>query len=317
MREKKSTFCSMLKYGILKKSKFKPLHEMRPNNFSDMGNTKYIYIIAEIGINHNGSMDLAKSLIDQAVLCNCDAVKFQKRTIDIVYSKEVLNQYRESPWGNTQRDQKEGLEFSLKDYDEIAAYCDVKSIDWFVSSWDNESQILMRKYNFPFNKIASAMCVNDDFVELVASEKKPTFVSTGMTNLEQIDKVVNIFKKHDCPIMLFHTVSTYPSELHHLNLNCIQTLKKKYSVPVGYSGHESSVSPSVIAASLGASAVERHITLDRAMYGSDQAASLEPNGLKSLSTILRNIPNILGDGEKKILKEEKVIANKLRYWTNE
>ena len=286
----------------------------RPKDFSQMSSDKYIYIIAEIGINHNGSLDTAKELIDEACDIGCDAVKFQKRTINIVYSQDTLNQPRKSPWGNTQREQKEGLEFSIDQYDEINAYCNSKNIDWFASSWDNESQKLMRKYNFPFNKIASAMAINKEFVELVASEKKPTFASTGMTNLKDIDSIIAIFEKYECPLMLMHTVSTYPSELHHLNLKCIKTLKERYNYPVGYSGHEASVSPSVIAATLGASAIERHITLDRAMYGSDQAASLQPEGFRQLNRILRTVPSILGDGEKRILKEEELIANKLRYW---
>ena len=290
------------------------MRAMRPKDFAGMNNQKYIYIIAEIGINHNGSLDTAKELIDIASEIGCDAVKFQKRTIDIVYSKEVLDQPRESPWGNTQREQKEGLEFSMEDYDIIDSYCKLKGLDWFASSWDSKSQVLMKKYNFPFNKIASAMSINKNFVELVASEKKPTFVSTGMTELKDIDLIIKIFQKYQCPIMLMHTVSTYPSKIEDLNLKCINTLSERYNVPVGYSGHEVSVSPSIVAATLGAGAIERHITLDRSMYGSDQSASLEPVGFKKLNTILRSIPDIMGDGRKKILKEEETIASKLRYW---
>ena len=286
----------------------------RPKEFSGMSNESYIYVIAEIGINHNGSIEIAKKLIDASVSADCDAVKFQKRTIDVVYPENVLNQPRESPWGNTQRDQKEALELSLDEYDVLDRYCKEKEIDWFASSWDNESQIVMRKYDFPFNKIASAMAINKSFVELVASEGKPTFASTGMTTYKDIEALISIFKKHNCPLMLMHTVSTYPSALEDLNLNCINTLKKLYKLPVGYSGHEASVSPSVMAATLGAAAIERHITLDRAMYGSDQAASLQPNGFKQLNQSLRNIPYILGDGEKRVLKEEEIIASKLRYW---
>lgn len=290
---------------------------MRHKDFSNLGNDKYIYVIAEIGINHNGSLETAKELIDVASDIGCDAVKFQKRTINVVYSKEILDKPRESPWGSTQRDQKEGLEFSIEQYDEIDSYCKQKNIDWFASSWDSESQKLMRKYNFSFNKIASAMSINKNFVDLVASEGKPTFVSTGMMEIEDIDKIISIFESHNCPVMLMHTVSTYPSKLEHLNLKCINTLKKRYDVPIGYSGHEASVSPSILAAALGAGAVERHITLDRAMYGSDQAASLQPDGFRQLTTILRNVPSILGDGKKSILKEEETIATKLRYWLEE
>lgn len=286
-------------------------------NFSKFGNDKYIYIIAEIGINHNGSLDTAKQLIDLAVEAGCDAVKFQKRNIEIVYGEEVLSQPRKSPWGSTQRDQKEALEFSLQEYDEIDSYCKSKSIDWFASSWDEESQIQMRKYSFPFNKIASAMATHRSFVELVASEKKPTFASTGMTSLEDIDKLVGIFKEYQCELMLMHTVSTYPSDEKDLNLKCINTLKNKYCLPVGYSGHEVTVSPSIIAASLGAAAIERHITLDRAMYGSDQSASLQKSGLMQMCTTLRKMPRVLGSSEKKVLDVELPVANKLRYWTEE
>ncbi len=290
------------------------MSNIRPRNFSEMCNEKYIYVIAEIGINHNGSIETAKELIDKSVEVGCDAVKFQKRSIDIVYSESTLNQPRKSPWGTTQREQKEGLELSLEDYDVINSYCKKKGVDWFASSWDCESQKIMRKYNFPFNKIASAMAINREFIELVASEGIPTFASTGMTKIEDINYLISVFKKYNCPVMLMHTVSTYPSALEDLNLNCIKSLKEIYNLPIGYSGHEASVSPSVIAATLGAAAIERHITLDRAMYGSDQAASLQPEGFRQLVQILRNMPSILGDGEKRILKEEESIASKLRYW---
>ena len=196
------------------------------------------YIIAEIGINHNGDLATAKQLIDLAVDAGCDAVKFQKRTIDIVYSQEYLDSPRSSPWGSTQRDQKVGLEFDLQDYDVIDQYCASKSIDWFASSWDEPSQILMRKYNFKYNKIASAMATNLDFIKCVASENKHTFISTGMMNLDDIDATVQVFKDYNCPFTLLHTVSTYPSLEEDLNLKCISTLRDRYNVPVGYSGHE-------------------------------------------------------------------------------
>ncbi len=287
---------------------------MKINNFNQMGSDKYIYIIAEIGINHNGSLDLARKLIDDAVDTGCDAVKFQKRDIETVYSKEILDQPRESPWGKTQRDQKQGLEFSIEEYRDIDIYCKEKGIDWFASSWDNKSQIEMRQFKFKFNKIASAMATNLEFVELVASEKIPTFASTGMTEIKDIEKLVDIFQKHSCELMLMHTVSTYPSLESDLNLNCINMLKKKFKLPIGYSGHEVSVSPSIVAASLGAAAIERHITLDRSMYGSDQSASLQKEGFRQLTTVCRKIPDILGNGVKTIIEGEKLIANKLRYW---
>lgn len=288
-----------------------------PLNFGSMGNDKYIFVVAEIGINHNGSLNLAKKLIDEAINAGCDAVKFQKRKIDVVYTEEFLNQPRESEWGNTQRDQKLGLEFDTDKYDEIDSYCKKKEILWFASSWDIESQKLMRKYKFPFNKIASAMATNKNFVKVVASEKVPTFASIGMTSNENVDWLVSTFKEQNCPLMLMHTVSTYPAINEHLNLKCINTLKKRYSIPIGYSGHEASVSPSIVAASIGASAIERHITIDRAMYGSDQSASLEPAGMKELVNIVRKIPTVLGTGKRSIISEEKKIATKLRYWLGE
>ena len=275
------------------------------------------YIIAEIGINHNGELDIAKELIVHAKSAGCDAVKFQKREIDIVYTKDFLNEPRKSPWGTTQRDQKEGLEFSLEDFDKLDIFCKNIGIDWCASSWDIESQKKMRKYNFKYNKVASAMATNIPFLEEVASEKKHTFLSTGMMNLTMIDKAVDVFKTNSCPFTLMHTVSTYPALEEDLNLQCIKTLQERYKVPVGYSGHEASVSPSFIAVLLGATAIERHITLNRAMYGSDQAASLELPGLHQLVTMIKKIPICLGDGEVKILDSEVPIAKKLRYWNND
>ena len=273
-----------------------------------------VYIIAVIGINHNGSMKYAKDLIDMAFECGCDAVKFQKRTIDIVYGKDFLNSPRTSPWGNTQRDQKEGLEFSLEQYKEIDKYCNNIGIEWFVSCWDIPSQKMMRFFNTKYNKVASAMATNIDFLKVVSEEKKHTFLSTGMTNIDQIRKAIKIFDDNSCPVTLMHTVSTYPAKEEHLNLNCINTLKQEFGKNVGYSGHEATVLPSIVAAVLGATCIERHITLDRAMYGSDQAASLQKNGLRNLVDSLRKYRNLLGDGEKKIIQEELDVAKKLRYW---
>ncbi len=278
---------------------------------------KDIYIIAEIGINHNGSIEIAKELIDMAKDCGCNAVKFQKRTISIVYSESQLQQYRESPWGKTQRDQKEGLELTIEDYDNIDFYCKENNIEWFASSWDIPSQKLMRKYNFPHNKIASAMATNLEFISEVASEGIHTFISTGMMEIKQIDKTVDIFKKVGCEFTLLHTVSTYPSEESDLNLRCISTLKDRYNCAVGYSGHETTVSPSIVAAALGATAIERHITLDRSMYGSDQSSSLQKDGLRTLVNSIRKLPIIMGDGEKRIIQKEFEISKKLRYWNNQ
>ncbi len=273
-----------------------------------------IYIVAEIGINHNGDLAIAKRLIEQAKAAGCDAVKFQKRTIDIVYPSAVLDAPRESPWGTTQRQQKEGLEFGKNEYDEINEYCLKLGIDWFASAWDIPSQKFLRQYNCPYNKVASAMITHSGFLEEVASEQKVTFVSTGMTSFDQIDHAVGIFKKAQCPIVLLHTVSTYPAKDSELNLQVINTLRNRYGLPVGYSGHESSLSPSVMAAMMGAVVIERHITLDRAMYGSDQAASLELSGLLSMVAMIRKIPECIGNPSKLVSAGEQAVAKKLRYW---
>ena len=273
-----------------------------------------VFIIAEIGINHNGDIELAKRLIDLAKQSGCDAVKFQKRTIDIVNPPAVLDAPRESPWGTTTRQQKEGLEFGLSQYQEIDRHCREQGIEWFASAWDLESQKFLRQFNLKHNKIASAMLTHAEFVEAVATERKPTFLSVGMATWEEVDKAVGILKKHDCPTTILHTVSTYPCAEEELNLQMIPELKKRYGLPVGYSGHEASVSPSVVAAVLGAVAIERHITFDRAMYGSDQAASLEKAGLESMVAQIRKIPVVLGDGVKRITPGEASVAKKLRYW---
>jgi N-acetylneuraminate synthase len=275
---------------------------------------KNIFIIAEIGINHNGNINIAKDLILLAKNSGCDAVKFQKRTIEIVYSKEELDKPRESPWGKTQRDQKEGLEFSKKDYDEINNFCKFNKIIWFASAWDIPSLVFLDQYNLKYNKIASAMITHKDFLREVAKRKKYTFISTGMSDYETIDKAVEIFKDNKCEFELMHTVSAYPCPEEQLNLHLIQDLKKRYNCNIGYSGHEPSVSPSVIAACLGASSIERHITLDRSMYGSDQAASLEKKGLEELVNIIKKIPIVMGNKEKNIFECEIEVAKKLRYW---
>ena len=272
------------------------------------------FIIAEIGINHNGDINIAKKLIDMAKASGCDAVKFQMRTIDVVYSPAVLDTPRESPWGTTTREQKEGLEFNDAQYGQIDEYCRAVGIDWFASAWDMDSQKRFQKFNRTHNKVASAMTTNFPFLEMVAAEKKHTFLSTGMAELEALDEAVAVFKKHACPITLMHTVSTYPCPDEDLNLRCIDTLKKRYKVPVGYSGHEVSPIPSIIAAALGAVVIERHITLDRTMYGSDQAASLEKRGLEIMVSGIRTLEVVLGTGEKTFSDKEKAVAKKLRYW---
>ena len=273
-----------------------------------------VFFIAEIGINHNGDIEIAKQLINQAKAAGCDAVKFQKRTIDIVYTDDMLSQPRESPWGKTQREQKEGLEFGEAEYDAIDEYCKQVGIEWFASAWDIPSIKFLRKYNCPYNKIASAMVTHIPFVIELASEGKPTFLSTGMCNFEDIDKAVEILREKKCAVILMHTVSTYPAAEKDLNLSVMHTLRERYGLQVGYSGHEPSVSPSLMAAVMGAVAIERHITLDRAMYGSDQAASLELPGLVSLLGSIRKIATCVGSNVKQVSPAEEAIAKKLRYW---
>jgi len=273
-----------------------------------------VKIIAEIGINHNGDLNVAKDLILLAKNCGCDAVKFQKRTIDIVYSKEELDKPRESPWGKTQREQKEGLEFSKKDYDEINNFCKKNNIIWFASAWDIPSLVFLDQYNLKYNKIASAMITHEEFLTEVAKRKRYTFISTGMSEYKAIDRAVEIFKDNKCEFELMHTVSAYPCPEDQLNLHLINDLKNRYKCNVGYSGHESSLSPTIAAVCLGATSVERHITLDRSMYGSDQSASLEKRGLEELVNVIRKIPIVIGNKQKKIFECEIEVAKKLRYW---
>jgi len=274
----------------------------------------YIPVIAEVGINHNGEISLAKKLIKVASESGCYAVKFQKRTLDLVYSAEILDSARESPWGTTQRDQKEGLEFSLEDYEEIDAFCKELGIYWSASAWDIPSLHFVESFNPPFHKIASALITNVDFLKAVASLGRITLMSTGMATTEDIDRAVEIFRESNTKVILLHTVSTYPTPEEDLNLRAIQSLRERYGLPVGYSGHEASVSPSIVAAALGAVVIERHITLDRTMYGSDQAASLEPNGLRQLVSVVSKVPALLGSGQKNWAPGEKEVAGKLRYW---
>ena len=275
-----------------------------------------IFVIAEIGINHNGDIEVAKKLIDAAKRSGCDAVKFQKRDINLVYSKEDLDSPRESPWGNTQRDQKNGLEFSKNEYELIDSYCNDLKIDWFASAWDIQSQIFLRQFDCKFNKVASAMIVNKELLEAIASENKHTFISTGMSKMEYIEDAVKIFKSHNCPFELMHTNSTYPTEDKNVNLRCIKTLRDKFNCNVGYSGHENGIAISLAACGLDITSLERHITLDRTMYGSDQSASIEENGLRLLVESIRKIEPAMGTGVKNYIDEEKLIAKKLRAHLN-
>ena len=272
-----------------------------------------LFVTAELGINHNGDVEIAKKLIDIAVNAGCDAVKFQKRTIEKVYSKEILDMPRESPWGTTTKEQKMGLEFSKDEYDIIDNYCKTKNIEWYASSWDIESQEFLNQYDLKHNKVASAMLTNLELLEMIAKEKKYTFISTGMSNLEQIREAVEVFKKHNCPFELQHSNSSYPMKMEEANLKCINTLKKEFNCNVGYSGHESmGYLICVTAVVLGATSIERHLTLDRTMYGSDQAASLESAGLQRVVRDVKRIDVILGDGEKKIWPSEIPVMKKLR-----
>ena len=278
---------------------------------------KLPFIIAEIGINHNGDIGIAKQLIDIAKEAGCDAVKFQRRTIDVVYTKEFLDSYRDSPWGKTQRDQKEGLEFGTEEYDEIDHYCKGKNIEWFASAWDEGSQEFLKQYELENNKVASAMLTHISFLEMVAREGKHTFISTGMATMGQIERAVNIFKNQKCKITVMHCVSTYPCSDEECNLNLIPILHERFCCPVGYSGHEAGILASVLSVTKGSVAIERHITLDRAMYGSDQAASLERRGIELLVRDARLVRGILGNGQKILSDDEFVMAKKLKYFREE
>jgi N-acetylneuraminate synthase len=273
---------------------------------------KPIFFIAEIGINHNGDMSICKELIDVAVTAGCDAVKLQKRDIDQVYTQEMLNSPRESPWGSTQREQKAGLEFNVEEYKEIDRYCKENKIEWFASAWDTNSQEFLQQFDCKYNKIASAMIVHKDLLKLVAKKKKHTFISTGMTNYEDIQAAIDIFEQEKCSFELMHAISTYPMKDEDANLNMIHTLRDKFQCDVGYSGHEVGLAVSYAAAALNITSLERHITLDRAMYGSDQSASVEPAGLRQLVGAVRKIEQAMGDGKKRILDSEIPIAKKLR-----
>ena len=271
-----------------------------------------MFIIAEIGINHCGDVEIAKRLIYVAAEADCDAVKFQKRSVEDVYTKEFLDSPRESPWGKTQRDQKNGLEFNQKEYEQIDEHCRKLDIDWFASAWDMKSLTFLSAFDLRYNKIAAAMLVYPDFVEAVARQYRYTFISTGMSDIGILDNVVGIFREVGCPFELMHCVSVYPCPDDKVNLSRINTLRERYRCRIGYSGHETGVAISVAAAGMGIASLERHITLDRTMYGSDQAASLEPNGLRQLVESVRKIEKALGDGRIEMNPIEAPVAAKLR-----
>ena len=274
---------------------------------------KFPFFIGEIGINHNGDISIAKKIIKICKECGFDSVKFQKRDIDLVYKKNFLSQKRESPWGTTQGEQKKGLELSLEEYKEIDEYCKSLDIEWYASAWDMNSLAFLDQFNLKYNKVASAMIIDVNFLEEIANRGLHTFISTGMSTIENIDKAVNIFKKKNCSFELMHSVSTYPMSPEEANLLTISALKSRYGCDVGYSGHESGTAISVAASVLGVSSLERHVTLDRTMYGSDQAASLEPRGMRDL--ILGIKKSLIALGEEKlghINEKEHIIAKKLR-----
>lgn len=270
-----------------------------------------VYIVAEIGINHNGSLDIAKKLIDAAVLSGCDAVKFQKRTIEVVYTPEELTKPRENPFGPTNGDLKRGLEFSHDQYAALDKYCREKGITWFASCWDEGAVDFIEKFNPPCYKIASASLTDDNLLKYNRKCGKPLILSTGMADMPLIEHAIEVLGKDD--LIVLHCTSTYPCKVEELNLKGIITLKERFpEIPIGYSGHEVGLSTSLAAVSLGACVIERHITLDRAMWGSDQAASVEPQGFMRLVRDIRNVEAAMGDGYIKIYDSEKPIISKLR-----
>jgi len=275
-----------------------------------VGDDQPCYVIAEIGINHSGSLDLAKKLISVAVAAGCDAVKFQKRTVEVVYTAEELAKPRENPFGPTNGDLKRGLEFGEREYAEIDAFCKSVKMTWFASPWDEASVDFLEKFDTPVYKIASASLTDDQLLRHIRKTGKPVIISTGMSTVEEIDHAIEVLGKND--LMLMHTTSTYPSAYEELNLRAIPTLAARYGVPTGYSGHESGIPTSVCAVAIGACAVERHITMDRASWGSDQAASLEPNGISRLVRDIRLWELAKGDGVKKVFPSEVPIIKKLR-----
>ena len=267
-------------------------------------------VLAEIGINHNGDVQTAKKLIDVAAFAGCEAVKFQKRTVDVVYTPDELAKPRESPFGETNGDLKRGLEFGQAEYGEIDAYCRGKQIAWTASCWDEASVDFIDEYDPPFYKIASASLTDDTLLRHTRSKGKPIVLSTGMSTLDQVDHAVDVLGTGD--LILLHCCSTYPSQYAELNLRVIPVLRERYRVPIGYSGHETGIASSVAAAVLGACIVERHVTLDRSLWGSDHAASLEPNGIIRVSRDIRLVETALGDGNKTVAPSEIPVMKKLR-----
>ena len=278
-------------------------------------NFKKVFLIAEIGINHNGQISIAKQLINLAKECGFDAVKFQKRNPKITTPTAKAGMYRDTPWGRiTYLDYKEKIEFNEKQFDIINRHCKKVNMPWFASPWDLDSASFLKKYNLKYNKIASPMLTNLNLLNAVAKQKKPTFISTGMCKIKDIEKAIKIFKKHKCKYSILHCVSSYPAREIDLNLSLISTYKKKFKVEIGYSAHERSISPSLMAVCMGARIIERHITLDRSMWGTDQAASIEKDGMINLVTIIRKFEICKGDGIKIMLPDEKKKLEENKYW---
>ena len=270
-----------------------------------------VYVIAEIGINHNGDIEIAKQLMDVAVETGCDAVKFQKRTPEICVPEEQKSIPRETPWGSmTYFEYKKRIEFEQPEFEQIDAYAKTIGIDWFASPWDVPSVDFLESFNVPCQKIASACLTDSELLTAVNKTKTTTILSTGMSSIEEIDKAVSLL--NNVPLAIAQATSTYPAEASELNLRAIQTFAEKYKVPVGYSGHERGLQVTIAAVALGATFIERHITLDRSMWGTDHSASLEPEGLKKLVRDIRIIELALGDGKKKVYDSEIPIRAKLR-----
>jgi N-acetylneuraminate synthase len=268
------------------------------------------YIVGEIGINHNGDLGIARRLIDVAAIAGANAVKFQKRTVEVVYTPEELAKPRENPFGATNGDLKRGLEFGRDQYQNLDGYCRDKNVAWFASCWDEASVDFMEQFNPPAYKIASASLTDDNLLRHHRKTKRPIIISTGMSTIAQCDHAVEVLGTDN--LIVLHTTSAYPAKIPDLNLKMIPALRARYGVPVGYSGHEVGLATSYAAVALGACMIERHITLDRAMWGSDQAASVEPQGLMKLIRDVRVIEDALGDGVKRVTADEVPIMKKLR-----
>jgi len=274
-----------------------------------------IYVIAEIGINHNGSLEIAKQLIDIAKVAGCDVVKFQKRNPDVCVPEHQKKIMRDTPWGKmTYLDYKYKVEFNQSDYDEIDEYCKSKDIHWSASPWDIDSLNFLIEYDIPFIKIPSALLTNLELIKESAKKSKELIISTGMSTMKEVDLAVDAIKNanSNCKYSILHCNSTYPAPIEDLNLKCIQTLEKKYNCPVGYSGHEFGLTTTIASICMGATIIERHITLDRTMWGTDQMCSVEPQGLIKLVRGIKELSLAIGDGEKRVTEKEKEIRKKLR-----